>query len=57
MAAPGYDHASAPPMRKIDTRSFVRKSPGVALAGAAIVGFALARLLKAGLSTRDKRED
>jgi ElaB/YqjD/DUF883 family membrane-anchored ribosome-binding protein len=40
-----------------DTRSFVRKSPGVALAGAAIVGFALARLLKAGLSTRDNRED
>ncbi len=32
-----------------DTRSFVRKSPGVALAGAAIVGFALARLLKSGL--------
>jgi ElaB/YqjD/DUF883 family membrane-anchored ribosome-binding protein len=40
-----------------DTRSFVRKSPGVALAGAAIVGFALARLLKAGLSTRDNWED
>ena len=32
-----------------DTRSFVRKSPGVALAGAAVVGFALARLIKAGL--------
>jgi ElaB/YqjD/DUF883 family membrane-anchored ribosome-binding protein len=40
-----------------DTRSFVRKSPGVALAGAAIVGFALARLLKAGRSTRDNWED
>lgn len=32
-----------------DTREFVRKSPGVALAGAAIVGFALVRLVKAGL--------
>ena len=32
-----------------DTRDFVRKSPGVALAGAAIVGFALARLVKTGL--------
>ncbi|MGI8612302.1 MAG: hypothetical protein ACR2KH_08595 [Sphingomicrobium sp.] len=54
-----------------DTREFVRKSPGVALAGAAIVGFALARLIKAGLArgeddtadsggsrggSRDKRE-
>lgn len=32
-----------------DTREFIRKSPGVALAGAAIVGFALARLVKSGL--------
>lgn len=32
-----------------DTREFVRRSPGVALAGAAIVGFALARLVKSGL--------
>lgn len=32
-----------------DTRNFVRKSPGIALAGAAIVGFALARLVKSGL--------
>jgi ElaB/YqjD/DUF883 family membrane-anchored ribosome-binding protein len=32
-----------------DTRDFVRKSPGVALAGAAIVGFALARLVKTSL--------
>jgi MFS family permease len=32
-----------------DTRNFVRKSPGMALAGAAIVGFALARLVKSGL--------
>ena len=39
-----------------DTRSFVRKSPGVALAGAAIVGFALARLVKAGLD-RDKDDE
>ena len=37
-----------------DTRNFVRKSPGVALAGAAIVGFALARLVKSGLD--DARE-
>lgn len=34
-----------------DTRDFVRKSPGVALAGAAIVGFALARLVKSGISS------
>jgi ElaB/YqjD/DUF883 family membrane-anchored ribosome-binding protein len=33
-----------------DTRNFVRKSPGVALAGAAVVGFAVARLIKSGLS-------
>ncbi len=33
-----------------DTREFVRKSPGIALAGAAIVGFALARLIKTGLA-------
>ena len=32
-----------------DARELVRKSPGVALAGAAIVGFGLVRLLKAGL--------
>ncbi len=32
-----------------DTRNFIRKSPGMALAGAAIVGFALARLVKSGL--------
>ncbi len=34
-----------------DTREFVRKSPGVALAGAAIVGFAIARLVKSGLDS------
>ena len=40
-----------------DTRNFVRNSPGVAIAGAAIVGFALARLLKSGLSRRDDEDD
>jgi len=40
-----------------DTREFIRKSPGVALAGAAIVGFALARLVKSGLSSQDDDED
>jgi len=32
-----------------DARDLVRKSPGVALAGAAILGFGLVRLLKAGM--------
>jgi hypothetical protein len=32
-----------------DARDLIRKSPGVALAGAAIVGFGLVRLLKAGI--------
>ena len=36
-----------------DTREFIRKSPGVALAGAAIAGFAIARLIKSGLSASD----
>ena len=36
-----------------DTRSFVRKSPGVALAGAAVIGFALVRLVKSGLGQSD----
>ena len=41
-----------------DTREFVRKSPGVALAGAAIIGFALVRLVKSGLDQgRDDGED
>ncbi|HET9811176.1 MAG TPA: hypothetical protein VFP53_05710 [Sphingomicrobium sp.] len=40
-----------------DTREFIRKSPGVALAGAAIAGFALARLLKSGLSAGDDEGD
>ncbi len=34
-----------------DTREFVRKSPGIALAGAAVVGFVLARLVKSGLAS------
>lgn len=33
-----------------DTRSFVRDSPGIALAGAAVVGFVVARLVKSGLA-------
>jgi hypothetical protein len=40
-----------------DTREFVRRSPGVALAGAAIVGFALARLIKSGLARDDDDRD
>jgi len=40
-----------------DTREFVRRSPGVALAGAAIVGFALARLVKSGLDSGRGRGD
>ena len=40
-----------------DTREFVRKSPGVALAGAAVVGFALARLIKSGLTRGDEDDD
>jgi len=40
-----------------DTRNFIRKSPGVALAGAAIVGFALARLVKSGFSRDEEDED
>lgn len=39
-----------------DTRNFVRKSPGVALAGAAIIGFALARLVKSGLDDARGRD-
>jgi hypothetical protein len=40
-----------------DTRNFVRNSPGIALAGAAVVGFVVARLLKSGLSTDDDDDD
>ena len=34
-----------------DTREFVKRSPGIALAGAAVVGFVLARLVKSGLDS------
>ncbi|MFL6775028.1 MAG: hypothetical protein ACJ8FN_01400 [Sphingomicrobium sp.] len=40
-----------------DTRNFVRNSPGVALAGAAVVGFVLARLFKTGLARDDDEDD
>jgi ElaB/YqjD/DUF883 family membrane-anchored ribosome-binding protein len=41
-----------------DTRTFVRNSPGIALAGAAVVGFVVARLLKSGLASgEDEDED
>jgi ElaB/YqjD/DUF883 family membrane-anchored ribosome-binding protein len=40
-----------------DTRNFVRNSPGVALAGAAVVGFVIARLLKTGLGTSGRNDD
>jgi ElaB/YqjD/DUF883 family membrane-anchored ribosome-binding protein len=40
-----------------DTRNFVRNSPGIALAGAAVVGFVVARLLKSGLSRDEDDED
>lgn len=36
-----------------DTREFVRQSPGLALAGAAIIGFVVARLVKTGLAKDD----
>lgn len=40
-----------------DTRDFVRNSPGLALAGAAIVGFVVARLLKAGTGQDDDDDE
>ena len=40
-----------------DTRNFVRNSPGIALAGAAVVGFVVARLLKSGIASEDDDED
>ena len=40
-----------------DTRTFVRNSPGIALAGAAVVGFVVARLLKSGLSADNGDDD
>lgn len=40
-----------------DTRNFVRNSPGIALAGAAVVGFVVARLIKTGLGSNADSED
>jgi len=40
-----------------DTRNFVRESPGISLAAAAVVGFVVARVLKAGFSRDDYDED
>ena len=40
-----------------DTRSFVRDSPGIALAGAAVVGFVVARLIKSGLAKDEDDRD
>jgi ElaB/YqjD/DUF883 family membrane-anchored ribosome-binding protein len=40
-----------------DTRNFVRNSPGVAIAGAAVVGFVVARLLKTGLARDEDRDE
>ena len=40
-----------------DTREFVRRSPGIALAGAAVVGFVLARLVKSGLAPEGDESD
>jgi ElaB/YqjD/DUF883 family membrane-anchored ribosome-binding protein len=40
-----------------DTRTFVRNSPGIALAGAAVVGFVVARLVKSGLARDEDEED
>jgi ElaB/YqjD/DUF883 family membrane-anchored ribosome-binding protein len=40
-----------------DTRTFVRNSPGIALAGAAVVGFVLARLVKSGIAANNDHDD
>jgi ElaB/YqjD/DUF883 family membrane-anchored ribosome-binding protein len=40
-----------------DTRNFVRNSPGIALAGAAVVGFVIARLLKSGVASDEDEDD
>jgi len=40
-----------------DTRNFIRNSPGIALAGAAVVGFVVARLLKSGVAATNEDED
>ncbi len=39
-----------------DTRNFVRNSPGIALAGAAVIGFVVARLIKSGTATDEDDE-
>jgi ElaB/YqjD/DUF883 family membrane-anchored ribosome-binding protein len=39
-----------------DTRNFVRNSPGIALAGAAVVGFVVARLIKSGMAKGEDEE-
>jgi len=40
-----------------DTRNFVRNSPGIALAGAAVLGFVVARLVKSGFAKDEDEED
>jgi ElaB/YqjD/DUF883 family membrane-anchored ribosome-binding protein len=40
-----------------DTRNFVRESPGIALAGAAVVGFVIARLLKNGRAAGNEDDE
>jgi ElaB/YqjD/DUF883 family membrane-anchored ribosome-binding protein len=40
-----------------DTRNFVRNSPGIALAGAAVVGFVVSRLIKSGLASNNNDDD
>ena len=40
-----------------DTRTFVKNSPGIALAGAAVVGFVVARLIKSGLAAKEDDND
>ena len=37
--------------------TFVSNSPGIALAGAAVVGFVLARLIKSGLAAEEDDRD
>ena len=40
-----------------DTRNFVRNSPGIALAGAAVLGFVVARLVKSGLASEEDDDE
>jgi len=40
-----------------DTREFVRNSPGIALAGAAVLGFVVARLVKSGIAANEDDRD